>query len=32
MISLVDRKKLADHSCEYYRVFKQFNVEMGLKS
>lgn len=31
LISLVDRNKLEDHSCECYRVFKQFNIEMGLK-
>jgi CRP-like cAMP-binding protein len=31
LISLVDRKKLEEHSCECYRLFKQFNVEMGLK-
>lgn len=30
-ISVLDRNKLEDHSCECYSLFKQFNGEMGLK-
>jgi CRP-like cAMP-binding protein len=31
VISVLDRHKLEDYSCECYQVFKQFNEELGLK-
>jgi CRP-like cAMP-binding protein len=32
VICVLNRKKLEDHACECYKVFRQFNVEMGLIS
>lgn len=31
-VTISDRKKLEEASCECYELFKQFNAELGLKT
>lgn len=31
-VTILDRPQLEQHACECYRIFSQFNVELGLKT